>query len=111
MCDNELLMEPCQEVPEDTPPLTGHDLEHMLSHVDEWEVVDGCLTKGFQLEDHFQAIALVNAVAWTSHRQDHYPEIVVDYDTVVVSYRTDSIDGLSRNDFICAARVDALVAG
>ena len=110
MCDNELLMEPCQEIPEDAAPMTGHDLEHMLSNVDEWEVVEGRLTKGFQLEDHFQVMALVNAVAWISHRQDHHPEIVVGYDTVVISYQTDSIGGLSRNDFICAANVDALVS-
>jgi len=38
MCDNELLMMTCQPLPPGTPPLTGHDLEHKLSHAEGWEI-------------------------------------------------------------------------
>lgn len=111
MCDNELLMRHARPVPAGTPPLSGHDLEHMLGHAEGWEVVDGELTKSFQFPDHYQAIAFVNAVAWISHREDHHPELTVGYDTVAVRYATHSIGGLSENDFICAAKADALVEG
>jgi len=108
MCDNELVMESCSPVPEGTPPLAGGELEHLLGHVEGWEVAGGRLEKTFQFEDHFQAMAFVNAVAWISHREDHHPELVVGYNTCTVRYSTHTVGGLSENDFICAAKVDHL---
>lgn len=109
MCDNELVMRACSPIPEGTSPLTGHDLEHMLSHAEGWGIDDGRLSKTFQFEDHYQTISFVNAVAWVSHREDHHPQMTIGYDTCAVRYLTDSIGGLSENDFICAAKVDHLV--
>ena len=109
MCDNELLMSACGPVPEGTQPLKGHDLEHMLSHTEGWEVKDEHLTKTFEFEDHYQTMAFVNAVAWISHREDHHPEMVVGYNSCFVSYQTHTVGGLSQNDFICSAKVDHLV--
>ena len=109
MCDNTLVMKTCQPLAAGTPPLDGHDLEHLLSHAEGWEIVDGELRKTFQFEDHYQTMAFVNAVAWVSHREDHHPEMVVGYDTCAIHYSTHSIGGLSENDFICAAKVDHLV--
>jgi 4a-hydroxytetrahydrobiopterin dehydratase len=54
-------------------------------------------------------MAFVNAVAWVSHRQDHHPELKIGYKDCLVSYLTHAIDGLSENDFICAAKVDWLL--
>ncbi|MCD4749902.1 MAG: 4a-hydroxytetrahydrobiopterin dehydratase [Thermoanaerobaculales bacterium] len=109
MCDNTLVMEPCQAVPEGTPALSDHDVHHLLTHVDDWELVDGLLEKVFHFEDHYQTMAFVNAVAWISHREDHHPEMVIAYDACMVRYSTHTVDGLSRNDFLCAAKVDHLV--
>jgi 4a-hydroxytetrahydrobiopterin dehydratase len=96
-------------IAEGTPPLAGHDLEHMLSHAEGWEIDDGWLGKTFLFADHYQVIAFVNAVAWVSHREDHHPQMVLGYDTCSVRYQTHAIGGLSENDFICAAKVDHLV--
>ncbi len=109
MCDNAMLMKTCQPITEGTPPITGHELEHLLSHTAGWEIEDGALTKIFQFENHYQTMAFVNAVAWVSHREDHHPEMMVSFDTCLVSYTTHSIGGLSENDFICAANVDHLI--
>ena len=109
MCDNEMLMKTCRPIPAGTPPITGHELEHLIGHTAGWEVVDGQLTKTFQFEDHYQTMAFANAVAWVSHREDHHPELVVGYNSCKVSYSTHSVGGLSENDFICAANVDHLV--
>jgi 4a-hydroxytetrahydrobiopterin dehydratase len=109
MCDNELLMKTCRPLPAGTPPLEGHDLEHLLGHAEGWGIVNGQLEKTVQLENHYQTIAFVNAVAWVSHREDHHPEMVVGYNTCTIRYATHSIGGLSENDFICAAKVDALI--
>ncbi len=109
MCDNELLMMACKSLSPDTPPLTGHDLEHMLSHAEGWKVAEGELTKTFQFEDHYQTMAFVNAVSWISHREDHHPEMTVGYNSCAIRYCTHSIGGISKNDFICSAKVDHLV--
>jgi 4a-hydroxytetrahydrobiopterin dehydratase len=102
-------MRGCQPIAPGTPPVSGHDLQHLLSHAEGWEIEGGQLRKSFQFTDHYQTMAFVNAVAWVSHREDHHPELVVGYDTCRVAYHTHSIGGLSENDFICAAKVDHLV--
>ncbi len=109
MCDNELLMRACVPISEDTAPLTGHDLEHMLSHAEGWEFDQGGLVKTFEFADHYQTMAFVGAVAWISHREDHCPEMVVRRISCTLRYETAAIGGVSINDFICSAKVDHLV--
>jgi 4a-hydroxytetrahydrobiopterin dehydratase len=109
MCDNELLNRACAPVPEGTTPLSGHDLEHLLGHVEGWQLEGHRLVHTFEFEDHFQTMAFVNAVAWVSHREDHHPELVVGYNTCTVRYWTHTVGGLSENDFVCAAKVSHLV--
>ena len=53
-------------------------------------------------------MAFVNAVAWIANVEDHHPDLEVGYDYCRVTFATHSIGGLSENDFICAAKVDAL---
>ena len=108
MVDGTLANERCRPVPEGTAALSGDKVRELLARVPGWEVRDGSLTRTFTFEDHHRAVAFVNAVAWISHREDHHPEIVLGYDTVVVRYSTHTVGGLSRNDFRCAAKVDHL---
>jgi len=51
----------------------------------------------------------VNAVAWIAEAQDHHPDLQVGYRKCTVRYTTHAIKGLSLNDFICAAKIDALL--
>lgn len=53
-------------------------------------------------------MAFVNAVAWMAHRENHHPELTVCHNSCQMEYTTHAIHGLSENDFICAAKVDAL---
>lgn len=109
MCDNTMVMEPCKPTLKGTPALSEHDIGHLLSHVDDWSPGDGCIEKIYQFEDHYQTMAFVNAVAWISHREDHHPEMVVGYNACTLRYSTHTVKGLSRNDFLCAAKADHLV--
>jgi 4a-hydroxytetrahydrobiopterin dehydratase len=54
-------------------------------------------------------MAFVNATAWVSHREDHHPDLEVGYNEVTMRYSTHSVGGLSENDFICAAKINALL--
>jgi 4a-hydroxytetrahydrobiopterin dehydratase len=90
------------------PPMTQRQIDAMLAQVPGWSHRDGVLTKTFTFPDHRHTMAFVNAVAWVSHREDHHPELVVGYRTCRVDYHTHDIQGISANDFICAAKLDAL---
>ena len=54
-------------------------------------------------------MGFVNSVAWIANQQVHHPDLEVGYGHCLVNYTTHEIDGLSINDFICAAKVDALL--
>lgn len=91
-------------------PLSAQETERLLAQLPGWVVNEGKLERTFDFRDHYQAVAFVNAVAWISHQQDHHPLLEVTYKSVRVVYWTHAIGGLSENDFICAAKVSALVA-
>lgn len=62
----------------------------------------------FQFKNFHETMAFVNAVAWIAHREDHHPDLEIGYKHCHVHYSTHAVGGLSLNDFICAARIDAL---
>jgi 4a-hydroxytetrahydrobiopterin dehydratase len=68
------------------------------------------LAKSFGFGNYHETLAFVNAVAWIAHREDHHPDLAVSYNRCRVAWHTHSVGGLSENDFICAARVEALLA-
>lgn len=64
----------------------------------------------YTFKNYFRTTAFVNAVAWIAIHEDHHPDIAFGYSTCDVTFWTHAIEGLSENDFICAAKVDALLA-
>ena len=75
-----------------------------------WKLRDGMIIKTYAFKNYYQTMAFVNATAWISHREDHHPDMTVGYNKCRVKYTTHAIKGLSENDFICAAKLDALFA-
>jgi 4a-hydroxytetrahydrobiopterin dehydratase len=96
-------------------PLVGHapmapaQIEQNLKLLHGWLLVDGAVDKTYRFEDYHRTMAFVNAVAWIAHREDHHPDIAFGYNRVNVRFNTHSVGGISINDFICAAKVDALL--
>ena len=82
----------------------------MIDQLDDWALQGQVISKTFSFKNYYQTIAFVNAVAWVSNQEDHHPELVVGYNKCSVAYTTHDINGLSENDFICAAKVDALLS-
>jgi 4a-hydroxytetrahydrobiopterin dehydratase len=79
-----------------------------LKGLQDWKVEAGKLAKVYNFKNYYETMAFVNAVAWISHREDHHPDLGVHYNKCRVEYSTHAIGGLSENDFICAAKCDAL---
>ena len=88
--------------------LTAELIASGLLKIPGWQVLEHELVREFKFSDYYHSIAFVNAVAYVAHAQDHHPELSVHYNRVQVRFSTHDVGGLSLNDFICAARVNAL---
>jgi len=89
-------------------PLSQPEIDLLLKQIDGWSQHQQIIQKTFEFKNYYQTMAFVNAVAWLSHREDHHPDLSVGYGQCRVEYTTHAVGGLSKNDFICAAKVDAL---
>ncbi|MEQ1519344.1 MAG: 4a-hydroxytetrahydrobiopterin dehydratase [Usitatibacteraceae bacterium] len=83
-------------------------MEQHLAALKGWERVGNEIRKTFPFKNYHQTIAFVNASATVSHREDHHPDLGVHFNKCVVSYSTHDAGGITLNDFICAAKLDAL---
>jgi 4a-hydroxytetrahydrobiopterin dehydratase len=98
----------------DCAPLSGRDalpaaaIDAQLALLPRWSAVDGALQANFAFGDWWETIAFVNALAWMVHRQDHHPDLAVGFDRCTVRWSTHSAGGVTVNDFVCAARTDAI---
>lgn len=95
---------------EGQPPMTDAEVQRHLADAPGWALRDGSIEKQFRFEDYHRTMAFINAVAWIAHREDHHPDIAFSYNRATLRFNTHSVGGISLNDFICAAKVDALVA-
>lgn len=90
--------------------LTQARVRQLMPEIPGWELAEGghALTRTFTFKNYYRTMAFVNALAYMAHREDHHPDLGVHYDRCAVRYSTHDVAGLSENDFICAARADAL---
>jgi len=98
----------CQPGVDGIPPLPENEIISLLRALSDWQRNGNTLVKTYRFDNYHETMAFVNATAWISHREDHHPDLAVGYNQCTVSYTTHAVDGLSRNDFICAAKIDAL---
>ncbi len=89
-------------------PMTPAAADALLETLNGWEREGSEIHKTFTFKNYYQTMAFVNASAYVSHREDHHPDLLIGYKTCAVTYTTHAIGGLSENDFICAAKLDAL---
>ena len=69
----------------------------------------GRITKEYSFKNFYETIAFVNALAYIANQEDHHPDLAVSYNKCQVSFSTHDAGGLTENDFICAAKVNALL--
>lgn len=102
----QLLTSQCREIK--GAAMTEADVGAQLSVLDQWVVDGDALKKTYRFKDYYETLAFVNALAYIVHREDHHPDLHVGYNRCVVRYNTHSVNGISENDFISAAKADAL---
>lgn len=93
---------------------TAAEIVEYLKLVPRWELDGGVIICVFNFKNYYQTLAFTNAIAWMIHAQDHHPELTITYNRCVVRYNTHSVNngggGITENDFICAAKIDAIFA-
>ncbi|MBA3582302.1 MAG: 4a-hydroxytetrahydrobiopterin dehydratase [Gammaproteobacteria bacterium] len=99
----------CEPIRKGTRPLSAAVARSLMQklHTD-WEVDNEHthIQRTFHFKSFHETIEFVNAVAWIANREDHHPDISTQFDRCTIRFSTHDINGLSLNDFICAAKVD-----
>ena len=75
-----------------------------------WRLIDGALEKSFRFKDFHHSIGFVNAVAFIANAENHHPDLAVSFSQCTVRFNTHDVSGISASDFLCASKVDALLA-
>ena len=106
-----LTQKTCKPCEGGVTPLNADETGTMMEQLTGWTLEHDAKTlrQSFRFNDFYQTMAFVNAVAWIAHQEDHHPDMEVGYNRCLINYRTHAIGGLSENDFICAAKIDALL--
>lgn len=103
-----LVKRKCKPCEGGVPAYSSQQARELLQQLKGWLLEDGKLVKVYPFGNYYHTMAFVNALAWISHREDHHPDLAVGYNQCRVTYWTHAVGGLSENDFICAAKCDAL---
>ena len=74
----------------------------------EWQLKDSTLIREFKFKTFEAALDFVNRIASIAGKENHHPDIDINYNRVTLTLSTHAIKGLSKNDFILAAKIDAL---
>ena len=94
------------------PTLTAAEVDELHPQVPAWQIVEDStvrLERTFKFEDFAQALAFTNKVGSAAEEEGHHPVLLTEYGRVTVKWWTHKIKGLHRNDFIMAAKTDALL--
>ena len=107
----QLCTQRCKPCEGGIPPLDSEAIAKLIKQTPAWELIadNKEITRNFSFKNFYHTMAFVNAVAWIANQENHHPDLEVGYNHCKVRYTTHAIGGLSDNDFICAAKVDALL--
>lgn len=103
---------PCVPCKGDAPLLSEAEILLLLPQIPEWQLIetDGVqkLRRIYRFKDFAAALNFTALVGAAAEAEDHHPAILTEWGRVTVTWWTHTIRGLHRNDFIMAARCDAL---
>ena len=106
LCD--LTCEACRA---DAPKASASEQEAFLKDIDGWVInTDPCdmLVKKYSFESYEEAVSFTNAIAEMSETEGHHPKIILEWGLVTIVWWSHKINGLHKNDFICASKTDSL---
>jgi 4a-hydroxytetrahydrobiopterin dehydratase len=88
--------------------LTSSEAMMLMGELEDWTFYPDRIEKRWEFKNFKKPLALVAKIAKIAHEEDHHPEIRFGWGYVELVLNTHSVGGLSRNDFIVAAKIDAV---
>ena len=109
VCD--LTNKSCVPCEGGVPTLSREEAQNFLKDVPDWNLSDdnNSISRRFEFKGFYKCMAFINAMAWVANSENHHPDFSAGYNYCEVTFTTHAIDGLSENDFICAAKLNALM--
>lgn len=109
MTHTELQQQSCQH---QIGAATQTEIAAAMAVLSSWKVEHEKIVRQFNFKNYYQTLEFINTIATIIHQEDHHPEILITYNRCIIRFDTHSVNngqgGLSHNDFICAAKIDAL---
>ena len=101
----------CKPCEGGVPTMTREEAESTLADVPGWELADDnrSISRRFEFKGFYKCMSFINAMAWVANAENHHPDFSAGYNFCEVTFTTHAINGLSENDFICAAKINALL--
>ena len=113
MTADELRKQRCEPLTGRENQLSGVRASELLGVLAGWEFGPerADIRKQFRFPDFLHALAFVNALGFIAENENHHPDLELGWGRCLVRFSTHDVGGLSRNDFICTAKTDALLGG
>ncbi|MFE8073193.1 4a-hydroxytetrahydrobiopterin dehydratase [Marinobacteraceae bacterium S3BR75-40.1] len=109
----QLKEQACEACRADAPLATEDEITEWRRDIPDWTIVeyDGeqQLERLFKFKNFAEALEFTNKVGDLAESEGHHPALLTEYGKVTVNWWTHKIGGLHKNDFIMAARTDALL--
>ena len=92
-------------------PMSREEAESTMGQIPGWVLSNDAKTisQRFEFKGFYKTMAFINAMAWIANSENHHPDFSAGYNFCEVNFTTHAIDGLSENDFICAAKINDLL--
>ncbi|MFA6268834.1 MAG: 4a-hydroxytetrahydrobiopterin dehydratase [archaeon] len=106
---SELVLMKCEHDERRLFVLDEDEIEAHLQMLWGWSIVDDKLTKEFSFPDFVSGLVFANKIAKIAEQENHHPKICLEWGKVEISLYTHSVEGITKNDFILAAKIDELI--
>ena len=109
---NDLSSQSCEACQIDAPKVPQDQIQILLSEINDWVLIEkpiNKIQKVFRFKSYKDSLDFSNKVASLADDEDHHPQIILEWGKVTVIWWSHKIEGLHKNDFICAAKTDKLL--
>ena len=109
---NDLSSQSCEACQIDAPKVPQDQIQILLSEINDWVLIEkpiNKIQKVFRFKSYKDSVDFSNKVASLADDEDHHPQIILEWGKVTVIWWSHKIEGLHKNDFICAAKTDKLL--
>ena len=106
-----LAQEACEACTGSTPIVAGAERDALVAELHaDWRISDdgAAIARSFRFRDFAEAFAFATRVAFVAEAEEHHPDLLVGWGRCEVRLTTHAVKGLTRNDFIVAAKVDQI---